>query len=256
MKVLTLPNWHALMRAPIVTGLLLSACVHLAAIVLLQPAPGSMMAQTVVISARLEPLERPLAPAVPETTASPPPGQTPAPASPPAPAPELPIPPELPPQPPASVQAAAPIPASPPPVPVAAPAQDARTAPTRAAAVSPASPGPDRPATPLPSVPLGVDTTWYLARQVDVQPRAIGKVEPVYPPEARRRNQEGSLKLMVRIDDLGRVQSAEVVEAHPAGMFEEAALDAFRKARFQPALRDGRPVRMQAYIRMDFKLED
>jgi protein TonB len=112
-------------------------------------------------------------------------------------------------------------------------------------------------ATPaLPTVPLGVDTTWYQTRQVDSQPRALMRVEPRYPEQARRRNLEGSLKLMLKIDDLGRVQSAEVVEANPPGVFEETALEAFRKVRFQPAMKDGRPVRIQAYYRVDFKLED
>lgn len=112
------------------------------------------------------------------------------------------------------------------------------------------------PLSPLPALPLGIDTTWYLARQVDVHPRAIGRIEPAYPEEARRRNQEGTLKLMLKIDELGRVKEAEVVEAQPPGMFDEAALAAFRNARFQPAMKDGRPVRYQAYMRVDFKLED
>ncbi len=108
----------------------------------------------------------------------------------------------------------------------------------------------------LPTAPLGVDTTWYQVRQVDSQPRALTRVEPRYPEQARRRNLEGTLKLMLKIDDLGRVQSAEVVEADPPGVFEETAQEAFRKIRFQPAMKDGRPVRIQAYYRIDFKLED
>ncbi len=84
----------------------------------------------------------------------------------------------------------------------------------------------------------------------------MGRIEPVYPEEARRGNVEGSLKLMVKIDELGRVISVEVVEARPPGIFERAALDAFRDARFQPAMKDGRPVRYQAYMRVDFKLEN
>jgi protein TonB len=110
--------------------------------------------------------------------------------------------------------------------------------------------------TGLPSLPIGIDTHWYLARQVDKQPKAIGSIEPVYPDEAKRRDLEGTLKLMLKIDDLGRVLSAEVVEATPPGVFDKAALAAFRDARFTPAMKDGRPVRYQAYIRVDFKLED
>jgi protein TonB len=110
--------------------------------------------------------------------------------------------------------------------------------------------------TGLPSLPIGIDTQWYLARQVDKQPKVIGLIEPVYPDDAKRRNIEGTLKLMLKIDDLGRVLSAEVVEATPPGVFDAAALAAFRDARFNPAMKDGRPVRYQAYIRVEFKLED
>ena len=110
--------------------------------------------------------------------------------------------------------------------------------------------------TGLPSLPIGIDTQFYLARQVDKQPKAIGSIEPVYPEEAKQRDIEGTLKLMLKIDDLGRVMSAEVVEATPADVFDKAALAAFRDARFTPAMKDGRPVRYQAYIRVDFKLVD
>jgi protein TonB len=105
-------------------------------------------------------------------------------------------------------------------------------------------------------LPIDIDTNWYQARQVDVHPKAIGVIEPAYPEEAKRRNIEGTLKLMLKIDDLGRVQSAEVVEATPPGVFDEAALAAFRGAHFRPAMRDGRPVRYQAYMRVEFKLKD
>ena len=56
---------------------------------------------------------------------------------------------------------------------------------------------------PPPSLPIGIDTTWYVARQVDHHPKVIGVIEPAYPEEAKRRNIEGSLKLMLKIDDLG-----------------------------------------------------
>ena len=110
--------------------------------------------------------------------------------------------------------------------------------------------------TGLPSLPIGLDTQWYLARQVDKQPKVIGTVELIYPEQAKRSDIEGTLKLMLKIDDLGRVLSVEVVEATPPDVFDKAALSAFREARFSPAMKDGQPVRYQAYIRVDFKLED
>ena len=103
---------------------------------------------------------------------------------------------------------------------------------------------------------VAIDANWYLARQVDVSAKAVGKILPEYPEAARQRNQEGTLKLMLRIDDLGRVREVAVVESDLPGVFDQAALDAFRQAHFQPAMKDGHPVRYQAYIRVTFKLHD
>lgn len=247
----------ALLRLPIARALALSFCLHLAILALVQPSPGSSTPRTVVISARLDiaepetivaratamplPAEAPKAP--PEAATAPEPQPLALPRESPTPLPQAPA--SLPaPAAPASPTAPA---SSPSPAPVATPAA---AAPLPPASIGPASP------TSLPSVPLGIDTTWYQARQVDSHPKAMGRIEPVYPEEARRGNVEGSLKLMVKIDDLGRVLSAEVVEARPPGIFDRAALDAFRDARFQPAMKDGRPVRYQAYMRVDFKLEN
>jgi protein TonB len=256
MKELPVLNWPALSREPIIRALLLSACLHLALAALIQPAPGSRRVRTVVIDARLEASQSKAEPSTPAAAASTPAG---TPASLPAPPPpEAPQPALL-----ASDQpspSALPIPVPPP---VAAETPHAATTSVSSVSHNPSlagsnapSAGPATSAPLLPTLPLGIDTTWYMARQVDSHPRAMGRIEPAYPEEARRRNLEGTLKLMLKIDDLGRVQSAEVVEANPPGVFDEAALQAFRDARFQPAMKEGRPVRYQAYMRVDFKLED
>ena len=260
-------DWRGLIRAPIARGLALSAALHLALVALIQPAPGSGRPRTVVISARLL-----TAVDQPEPGASQPP-------SPPVP-PESPSPDEIgkapTPVPPAPAEARREILASEVPAPVKVPA--AETPPAAPPAQTPhtvAPAAPEAAATPPAAVSgnpgsapgsgdasnglgpsLGIDTTWYLARQVDTHPVAIDRITPAYPEEARRRNQEGNVKLMLKIDDLGRVRDVEVVEAMPPGLFDESALAAFRAARFRPAMRDGRPVRYQAYIRVDFKLRD
>ncbi len=251
MKQLLKLDWTVLMREPIMRGLLLSVCLHLAVLALLQPAPGSGKPMTIVINARLE---TPAPGAEAEI-----PSPTDATQTAPTPIEEA--------QQPALLASSQPSPAT---LHASASPATVTEAKNPAAIISANSPSPvSQPsvgtispsaaptsASTLPSLPLGIDTTWYLARQVDTQPRAMGRIEPAYPEEARKRNLEGTLKLMLKIDDLGRVQSAEVVEANPSGVFDEAALGAFRKARFQPAMKDGRPVRYQAYIRVDFNLED
>lgn len=248
------------MRDPITLGLLLSAALHLAVLVLIQPTPGGGAPRTLVLNARLEgppasPAEAP--PAAEET----PPQETPPPSL-----PEPPLPQTPPPQP-------VPVMTSPVPAPVSLPLPPAspepvRPAPTPAATTASTAPPSGAPAaipsprvgpaagSSLPSLPLGIDPTWYAARQVDSQPKAIGIIQPEYPEEARRVNLEGSVKLMLKIDELGRVKEAEVVESIPPGAFDGAALKAFRDAVFRPAMKDGRPVRYQAYMRVDFKLED
>lgn len=240
MKETIQANRRIWLREPIARALLLSACLHLGLLALVQPAPGPGKPRTVVISARLE---------IPAPDAEPAMAETPVP---PAADPDQDRPP----------LASEPL-ASEQPGHIQLPASPRPSAPTEAGP-SPAAPptvggqpsmGLATP-TALPGLPLDIDTTWYLARQVDVHPRAMGSIEPAYPEEARRRNQEGTLKLMLKIDELGRVREAEVVEAHPPGVFDEAALAAFRNARFQPAMKDGRPVRYQAYMRVDFKLEN
>lgn len=246
------------LREPISLGLLASALLHFAFVMLFQSSQPDGSHQVVVINARLqqsapenqmalaEPVE-PLPVAEPVVaTKSLLTALTPS-AAPPVPS-----------------IAAAPLPPAAMPAPANAgndppgevqPAVLAATPSTEPQAASTVRQG-SQEASNLPSLPLGIDTNWYLARQVDKHPKAIGSVRPLYPEAARRDNIEGNLKLKLRIDDLGRVQDVEVVEASPPGIFDEAALAAFRKARFQPAMKDGRPVRYEAYIRVEFELKD
>jgi protein TonB len=257
------------LRKPITLGLLVSAGLHFIFFVLFQVSPASSGHQVVLINARLQAAAAPAQespPALEDTEAQSDPAALAslllpekdsekvfekAPEKIPEAAPVVPVAVPVPPREARSVENA---PASSAqasePTAIAAGARDAQ------AAVSQEARRGTPEASGLPSLPLGIDTNWYLARQVDKHPKAIGKVEPIYPEEAKRRNIEGTLKLMLKIDDLGRVLSAEVVEATPPGVFDAAALQAFREARFQPAIKDGRPVRYQAYIRVDFKLED
>jgi periplasmic protein TonB len=256
-------DWPGLLRSTMARSLALSLALHIAAIGLLRPAPGGDGRRELVIQARLMDAEandgaREAAPLPPEAPPMPveslPPEETPV-------LEETPAPLETPPL----LTALTPSPE--PPIPQAGeksadmreepplPARPETSSESPAPEVAAARPGPADVA-PLPSLPLGIDDTWYVARQVDRHPRAIGRIEPVYPEDARRRNLEGTLKLMLRIDPRGRVLYAEVVEAIPPGVFDAAALAAFRTARFEPALRDGRPVRYVAYIRVDFQLSD
>ena len=240
------PGWR-----PFQLGLLASACLHLALLFLLHPAPGSARVRTMILNARLEnPMPMPSA-GVAETPA---PGAA-GPSPQPLPTTDGEVTP--PPAGDSAAQTMAPTtsPHPPEPTPPQSGPATAHLGGGQAAVATGGTIGPVS-APPLPTAPLGVDNTWYEARALDSVPRVIGELQPEYPEEARRVNLEGSLKLKVRIDEFGQVRDVEVLESTPRDVFDQAAVKALRQARFRPALRDGRPVRSQIYLRVDFKLEN
>jgi protein TonB len=130
------------------------------------------------------------------------------------------------------VQAAPPVPA--PPSQIAPPAEPASTELQPEPAVAP---------TPASVITSSVDLTYYSAREVDVHPRALREVVPVYPADADRQRLSGKLRLQLKLQADGRVSDVEILSATPPGVFDESALKAFREARFSPAQKNGRPVR-------------
>jgi TonB family protein len=58
--------------------------------------------------------------------------------------------------------------------------------------------------------------------------------------------------LLLKIDEFGAVQEIRVVNADPAGYFEESAARTFTAMRFSPARRNGYPVRSQIVVKLRF----
>jgi periplasmic protein TonB len=108
---------------------------------------------------------------------------------------------------------------------------------------------------PTVNVPLLVDNTYYTAKEVDVHPRALRAIVPVYPQAAADKNIEGWVLLKIRLDDTGKVEEVKVGDASPPGVFDQAAVDAFTKAGFMPAQKSGRPVKSLVEIKVWFNLD-
>lgn len=89
---------------------------------------------------------------------------------------------------------------------------------------------------------------------VDSPPRATTRIAPRYPARARADNIEGHVVLSLLIDAAGRVERAQVVESQPPGIFDDAALEAVRQWRFEPANYQGNAVKAWARQRMPFVL--
>lgn len=90
---------------------------------------------------------------------------------------------------------------------------------------------------------------------VDHQPRVVEKTKPHYPEHARRLHKTGSVTLKFLVDAEGRVHQPSIIEATPAGWFEESALAAVVKWRFAPAKRQGKPVPTWLILPVRFTLE-
>jgi protein TonB len=112
-------------------------------------------------------------------------------------------------------------------------------------------------AAPAPAAALtsAVDLTYYSARDLDVQPRALREIVPGYPDDADRQRLSGTVRLRLKLEADGRISDIEVVSSTPPGVFEESAIKAFRDARFAPAQKNGRPVRARVVIEVLYDWE-
>ena len=91
-----------------------------------------------------------------------------------------------------------------------------------------------------------------MAGEGDVIP--LVRVPPQYPQRAARHGIEGVVTISFIITKKGSVRDPEVVEAHPPGMFDQAALQAIQRWRFKPKRVEGQLIEQRATQEIEFKL--
>jgi TonB family protein len=84
-------------------------------------------------------------------------------------------------------------------------------------------------------------------------PRPIYDPEPEYSEEARREKYQGDVILSVVVGADGLPRDVRVLRSLGMGL-DEKAMQAVRTWRFQPAMKDGRPVMVQVNIQVSFRL--
>jgi TonB family protein len=93
----------------------------------------------------------------------------------------------------------------------------------------------------------------------DRKAKLIYKVEPKYPEDARAKKIEGSVLLGLTIDHGGLPQNIQIKRSLDPSL-DQAAVEALRQWRFEPAIKDGQPVSMwitvEVYFRLDYKQVD
>ncbi len=100
--------------------------------------------------------------------------------------------------------------------------------------------------------PQGIFSAGDLDTAIGVQVR----IPPIYPLRARERRVEGWVRVRLLVDEKGRVERAEVVEARPPGYFERSVLNCVKRWKLTPPTVAGRPVKAWVETRIRFRLED
>jgi protein TonB len=102
-----------------------------------------------------------------------------------------------------------------------------------------------RPALRLPGRP------YIPAEKLDVRPLIMTHVMPEYPADIIT-GARGRVVLRLFISADGTPDSVQVAHAEPRGVFDQAAVDAFARARFTPGKKDGEPVPSIMLIEVTF----
>ena len=90
---------------------------------------------------------------------------------------------------------------------------------------------------------------YHPASELTERPLPLAAIEPVAPDGAP---DTGRLKIRLYINEEGSVDAVDVIEAEPAGEFEQATVQAFKEARFRPGYKDGAAVRSQLALEVRF----
>ena len=140
------------------------------------------------------------------------------------------------------------------PQPTTTPAQTAAPPtekPAPASAQVPANPAPVQPAAPK-SQQVQVGDLVQPGNGV-AAPKLSSSLDLRYPPAAKHLNRAAVVDVKVLVDEHGKVLDADRIGAKVGFGFDEAAIDAVRRAVFQPAVKEGVRVKMWTTLRVNFK---
>jgi TonB family protein len=82
----------------------------------------------------------------------------------------------------------------------------------------------------------------------------LNKVQPVYPPDAKKAKVSGAVTLSAVIGKDGTVENLIVIKSVRTDV-DHSALDAVRQWRYQPYLLNGEPVEVKTTIHVVYSLK-
>ncbi len=107
------------------------------------------------------------------------------------------------------------------------------------------------PESQYPRVIPGVGLVYRVGNGV-IAPRALFSPDPDYSPAARAARIHGSNKMTFVVDESGGVRNIEIIRPLGCGL-DEKAVQAVQTWKFDPALKDGKPVSVLISIDVGFR---
>jgi len=114
------------------------------------------------------------------------------------------------------------------------------------------APAPAQPAVPRPQAQTQTGDLVQPGAGV-AAPKLLSNLDPRYPPAAKHLNRAAQVDIKVLVDERGKVLDADRIGAKSGFGFDEAAIDAARRAVFQPATKEGVKVKMWTTLRVNFR---
>ena len=78
------------------------------------------------------------------------------------------------------------------------------------------------------------------------------RVEPVYPPEAKRKGVQGIVVLQVLVNEEGQVEETRIIRG--SALLQQAAVDAVLQWHYRPTFLEGSLVSVIATVVVPFRL--
>jgi protein TonB len=87
------------------------------------------------------------------------------------------------------------------------------------------------------------------------QPTFAQQATHVYPTEAARRHQQGTVVLMLYVNGSGVLDKVEIVKSSGFPLLDAAAIKEMKQSRFDPAMDGAIPIRSRAQASVTYRLE-
>jgi protein TonB len=98
------------------------------------------------------------------------------------------------------------------------------------------------------------DGRVHIDRDQKLPMESVEQEFPHYPAEAQKKHLEDQVVVRYVIGTNGRVRAVEIIDHAKEKMFDEAALDAIKRWRFRPMIKDGKAVEVVHELAVNFEI--